>query len=383
MGSFQHTQSRRPRGRAPGKINASLNAKLAKVEWGEYRLGDLFDHIEQGQRLKKDDQRPGNIPFVMSGVTNTGVVGYISNPVASFPKDSITIDIFGNSFYRNYTYGAGDDTGAYWNEREPYSGKVLLFISAAIGKALMGNYSYGNKLRSSRSFDIVIKLPTKNGKIDFDFIEEFVAELEATRLAELEAYLEATGLRDYTLTPPEIEALTRFNSVTWKQFNLEALFGKSTRGKRLKSDDRIPGNLPFVTAGEADTGISAYIGNPVRIFDTNTVTIDMFGSAKYRSYKYGADDHVAVVHTEHLSSAAALFMTTAIEKSSHNGQFNYSRNFYAKDADDLFISLPVHEYNIDFTFIENLIVAVKKMVIRDVVEYTDRRIAATREVIDS
>ena len=62
----------------------------------------------------------------------------------------------------------------------------------------MGNYSYGNKLRSSRSFDIVIKLPTKNGKIDFDFIEEFVAELEATRLAELEAYLEATGLRDYT-----------------------------------------------------------------------------------------------------------------------------------------------------------------------------------------
>lgn len=138
----------------------------------------------------------------MSGVTNTGVVGYISNPVASFPKDSITIDIFGNSFYRNYAYGAGDDTGAYWNEGEPYSGKVLLFISATIGKALMGNYSYGNKLRSSRSLDIVIKLPTKNGKIDFDFIEEFVAELEATRLVELEAYLEATGLRDYTLTPP-------------------------------------------------------------------------------------------------------------------------------------------------------------------------------------
>lgn len=24
----------------------------------------------------------------------------------------------------------------------------------------------------------------------------------------------------------------------------------------------------------------------------------MFGSAKYRNYRYGADDHVAVVHTE-------------------------------------------------------------------------------------
>lgn len=50
--------------------------------------------------MKKDDQLPGDIPFVMSGVTNTGVVGYVSNPVAFFPKNSITIDIFGNAFYR-------------------------------------------------------------------------------------------------------------------------------------------------------------------------------------------------------------------------------------------------------------------------------------------
>lgn len=152
--------------------------------------------------MKKDDQLPGDIPFVMSGVTNTGVVGYVSNPVAFFPKNSITIDIFGNAFYRSYAYGGGDDTGAYWNEARPYSGNVLLFISATISKALTGVYSYGNKLRSSRSLDITINLPTKNGEIDFDFIEEFVAELEAMRLAELEAYLEATGLRDYTLTPP-------------------------------------------------------------------------------------------------------------------------------------------------------------------------------------
>ena len=73
------------------------------------------------------------------------------------------------------------------------------------------------------------------------------------------------------------------------------MFGKSTRGKRLKSDDRIAGHLPFVTAGEAEEGISAYISNEVEIFSSNTTTIDMFGSAKYRSYAYGADDHIAAV----------------------------------------------------------------------------------------
>ena len=47
------------------------------------------------------------------------------------------------------------------------------------------------------------------------------------------------------------------------------LFGKSTRGKRLKSADRIEGTLPFVTAGEADEGVSAFIGNDVEVFRKN------------------------------------------------------------------------------------------------------------------
>ena len=37
----------------------------------------------------------------------------------------------------------------------------------------------------------------------------------------------------------------------------------------------------------------------------------MFGSAKYRSYEYGADDHVAVVHTEKLKEDALLFSLPA------------------------------------------------------------------------
>ena len=87
------------------------------------------------------------------------------------------------------------------------------------------------------------------------------------------------------------------------------MFGKSTRGKRLKSADRISGNLPFVTAGETDEGVSDFIGNDVTVFSKNTITIDMFGSAKYRSYEYGCDDHVAVVHTNKLPKSASIFIT--------------------------------------------------------------------------
>lgn len=89
----------------------------------------------------------------------------------------------------------------------------------------------------------------------------------------------------------------------------------------------IQGNLPFITAGEADEGVSAFIGNKVQVFSENTTTIDMFGSAKYRNFKYGGDDHIAVVHTNKLPKFASIFVTSAIHKSSYNGQFNYGRNF--------------------------------------------------------
>ena len=226
-----------------------------------------------------------------------------------------------------------------------------------------------------------IHLPTKDGKIDFDFMESFIAELEARHIAELEAYLKVTGLNNYILTDEEQKVLVDFESWKWKQFNLEKLFGKSTRGKRLKSADRIEGVLPFVTAGEADEGISAYIGNDVDVFEANTTTIDMFGSAKYRNYQYGADDHVAVVHTEKLSKFASIFTTTAIHKSAHSGKFSYSRNFYAKDADELDILLPVVDGKPNYTGMALLISAVQKIVIKDVVLYSNKKIDTTKKVI--
>ena len=202
-------------------MNASLNEKLRTVKWGEYEFRQIFNRIEQGRRLKKDDQQPGKIPFVMAGITNTGVVNYISNPVAVFPQNSITIDIFGNAFYRDYAFGAGDDTGVYWNDEIEYSKETMLFFTIAMQKALSGKFFYGKKLRSSQSFNLKMKLPVKDGKIDFDFMESFIAELEARRIAELEArriaeleaYLSVTGLKNYTLTEEEQKAIRHFSAL--------------------------------------------------------------------------------------------------------------------------------------------------------------------------
>lgn len=141
------------------------------------------------------------------------------------------------------------------------------------------------------------------------------------------------------------------------------------------------GTLPFVTAGEADEGISDFIGNDVHIFSKNTTTIDMFGSAKYRNYKYGADDHIAVVHTEKLPMKAAIFVTSAIHKASHIGKFDYGHNFYAKDADALNIMLPVKNGNPDYVYMDRLISAIHKRILKDVIQYSDAKVLAAKKYV--
>lgn len=285
-------------------------------------------------------------------------------------------------FYQEKPYFTGDKIKILKPKNNKFNKNNSQFFLTVMKKPFelfsWGSSSYDTEIIKNQ----IIKLPIKNNEIDFEFIDSFVAELEAQRVAELEAYLQVTGLKDYELTEEEENALTQYYNWTWQTFNLKSLFGKSTRGKRLKSADRIKGNLPFVTAGETNEGISDFIGNNVEIFSDNTTTIDMFGSAKYRNYKYGGDDHIAVVHTEHLHKYASIFVTSAIHKSSHNGQFNYSNNFYASDADELNIVLPIRNNRPNYDSMSLLISAIHKLVIKDVVKYADNKISATRKVIN-
>ncbi|ASM36442.1 restriction endonuclease subunit S [Campylobacter sputorum] len=319
---------------------------------------------------------------ITAGLSDNGILGKTDVKAKIFGENTITIDMFGYAFYRPFKYKMVTHARVFsLYPKFKITKNHGLFIANSF-HFFKYKFGYENMCSWNKIKHENIKLPINlKSEIDFEFMENFIAELEAERIAELEAYLRVTNLKDYKLTTDEQNALKEFENLDWKKFNLENLFGKSTRGKRLKSDDRIPGNLPFVTAGENSEGISDFIGNNIEIFSKNTTTIDMFGSAKYRNYDYGADDHIAVVHTENLNKYAAIFITTSIHKASYTGEFHYGRNFYAKDADCLNINLPTKNGEIDFKFMENFITAVQKLVIKDVVLYADEKIEVTKKIV--
>ncbi|EFJ5390048.1 restriction endonuclease [Escherichia coli] len=342
----------------------------------------------------------GNYPYVARGSNNNGIKGYIDedelylNPgnTISFGQDTATM------FYQENAYFTGDKIKIFSLRHGELNSRIAFFLISAMKKSF-STFSWGSSSFNENVLNKVkINIPTFNNVPAYNYMVKYIEELEAAHIEELEAYLLVSGLADsrtrgladsrtrglisYELTPQEYNAIELLNSnnLMWGTYNLKKLFGPAIRGKRLKNADRIPGSLPFVTAGEGNEGISAFISNDVVVFPENTITIDMFGSAKYRNYEYGADDHVAVVHTEFFDRNAVIFITASIHKSSCTGKFNYGRNFYAKDADELMVSLPSKDNNPDYSFMETLILAVHKLVIKDVVQYTDKKLVAYRQI---
>lgn len=329
--------------------------------------------------------KSGITPLVSNASIDNGVMGFSNlNPLNKGNSLSCSDTTLGaeTMYYQKNDYIGYQHIQSLIPKFDRFNSAIAFFIISASHTATSnGQYDYGHKFNRKSMRKTVIFLPIcDDGSIDFDFMESFIAELEAERVAELSAYLTVSGLDDYELSSEEESVLKNFQSIKWDTYNLERLFGKSTRGKRLKGDDRIAGTLPFVTAGESSEGISAYISNDVEVFEKNTTTIDMFGSAKYRNYKYGADDHVAVVHTESVPMKSSIFLTAAIHKAAHTGKFDYGHNFYAKDADALDIQLPTIDGNPDYDTMTILISAVQKLVIKDVVLYADRKIEKAKTI---
>ena len=125
----------------------------------------------------------------------------------------------------------------------------------------------------------------------------------------------------------QLEQLEQDFSIEWQEYKIGNLFDIIKRGKRLKSTDRILGTIPFITAGVGEQGLSSYVGNDIEIFPANSLTIDMFGSVFYRSFNYGADDHVAVLTSseQKYSKYVLLYIAPLIQKVI-SGRFDYSRN---------------------------------------------------------
>ena len=369
-------------------MNAPLSKKLNEVKWGEFKIGDLFEILSYKKRFdanKVQLEKQGH-PYIVRTALNNGLKGFL-NEDEKYLNDGNTIS-FGQDtatmFYQEKPYFTGDKIKILKPKYSRFGKANALFFITEMTKSF-SNFSWGS---TSFSVDTIsdqqVSLPiTPENKIDFDFMEAFIRELEEERIRELAAYLKVSGFDNYELSKCESEALAHFNELKWKEFSYSEIFNHIKQGRRLKKGDQKPGKIPFVMAGTTNTGIVGYISNPIATFPKNSITIDIFGNTFYRNYDFGAGDDTGVYWNDdkNYSSEQMLYFSSCMEKSIR-GKFSFGKKLRSSQSFNFRIFLPVNsDDSPDYAFMETFISAVQKLVIKDVVLYADKKIAATKQAV--
>lgn len=318
----------------------------------------------------------------MAGVSNSGVVNYISNPVSIFPSNSITIDIFGNTFYRSYSFGAGDDTGVYWNDENNYSQETMKFFAISMSKALNGKFDFGKKLRSSQSLNFKMMLPVNSDGIDFDFMDSFIAEFEAERMAELEMYFTAAGLKSYELTPQEQEAISNYQNIEFTEFKITDLFAVKNTGNILSRHIvENSGKIPYLCASRENNSVSSYISYDSKFLEEGNC---IFIGGKtfvvtYQEYDfYSNDSHNLILYLKNENNRDKLtqmYLATCINKSLGH-KYSWGDSISNRKIQNDRVALPANNGQPDLSSMAPLISAIQKLVIKDVVLFAEKRITA-------
>ena len=326
------------------------------------------------------------LPVLTAGIENQGLNNYAPRDNATILKNVISISAnganTGATFYQNKEFTVLQDAYAISFKEELPNDNQYLFLTGAIAKSIYGNFAWTDKAGWEKVKKEFIQLPTKDGKIDFEFMDACIRELEEERIRELSAYLTVSGLDNYELSSEEKEALDAYDSIMFGKCKFKDIFNKIKQGRRLKKDDQIVGNIPFVMSGRTNTGVVGYISNPIALFPKNSITIDIFGNSFYRSYDFGAGDDTGVYWNDktQYSKEAMLYLTTAMEKTLL-GKYSYGKKLRSSQSFNFKMQLPTKDGKIDFSYMELLISAVQKLVIKDVVLYADEKIQSTKKIV--
>lgn len=386
MGGIQPAEKSEYGGRPPGKIDASLNEKLSAVEWGEYRIETLFTSSNGDFDLQKKHINGLGDYVITSGLTDKGILGKTDAPAKIFEKGTITVDMFGCPFYRQFQYKMVTHARVF--SLKPVFALTHnqgLFLSNSL-KFLSREFGYENMCSWEKIKTKTIQLPQYNGKIDFDFMENFIAELEAQRIAELEAYLSVTGLKDTHLSAEEEQALACYSEVEFKQFDIIEVFDVKNTGNILSRDIvENSGRIPYLCASAENNAVSSYIKyDESLINEGNCVFIG--GKTFVVSYQeknfYSNDSHNLALYPRQCerNKLNQLYLATCVYKSL-NHKYSWGNSISNAKIKKDKISLPVKDAKPDYSIMPTLISAIQKLVIKDVVAYSDKKLDATKQTI--
>ena len=379
--------------------------KDESIEWQEYKIGDFFE-IQNTLSFNKDKLTLGSeYDYVTRTSQNQGILQETSfvnqeniNALGTWSLGLLQMDFF----YRKKPWYAGQFIRKIISKIE-LSKNSILYFTVLFNKQKQNLLSGLVRDVDKAFLTAKVSLPTKKSKIAFDFIEKFlatlnaerVATLNAERVATLNAYLKTTGLKDYVLTADEQTTLDGLNSVVWGQFKIEDVLVWQKNIAELNplhldsltiSKEKI---YPFYGQATSNNGIIEYrhlkdevlnnkLGKPTILIHSNNQNTVYLDTPFYLKDGHGA---TSVLQSEHLDKITAQFFMASIKKVILQ-KYTYNSKATKIELKNTDIELPIKKDKTpDYQTMRLVISAMQKVVIKNVVNYLDVRIEKTTELI--
>lgn len=291
-----------------------------------------------------------------------------------------------------------------WNE------KIAYFFIASIQKFVsqFDNQQGGYKLEDIKNH--IIKVPIRNKKIDFDFMESLISKLEEKRISELINYLTLSGLDNYELSSEEkkflnyidntsnnIEELinNKLKAANWKEYKMSDLFDRIGTNKLPYKAKELPNHatgknvLPCLTSSFMNQGLNYYAPRENATILKNVISIPS-NSDVYRAYFQSEEftvlsDAYAISWKDmkkHITENQYLFMVLCINKVTDLPIYSYKNKLGGwNKVKNKKILLPQINQDIDFDFMEKIIIITKKIAIKKVVLWKDKVIEKSKECL--
>lgn len=299
--------------------------KIDTTNWKEFRVGDLFNGVSGDTDIKQHHINDKGLPVITSGLSNNGLLGLSDVKAKVISQNTITVDMFGNAFYRNYDYKMVTharvfalipkfdmtvNTGLYF--------ATILFY-------LPNKFDYSNMCSYEKIKDDMLLLPAIDPDTpDFDYMEEYIEEMKFKYIDELEKdndlnidkALEVTGLSYEDLDKDLIvESADKYEEFNYNDFYDLLLAPFYVGGESLSSS----GKYPVYSATSDNFGIQGYSNiQPAFIVDEDNPYYIVFGDhTKTFNFAYNSfstKDNVKTLRPKFKSKAINLYLLTVWSK---------------------------------------------------------------------
>ena len=277
-------------------------AKIDTSGWKEFQVGDLFDSKTGSFDIQPQQLSDDGTLVVSAGTANNGIIGRTEVDVAPISGNTITVDMFGHTIFRDYPYTMVTHARVFaLIPKNVVSKSVGQFVAGVLNRQFL-NYAYDNMCSFRKVENEFIKLPaTPSGEPDWVYMDEYMSAV----MRESKANLEIFGKVEKELRP--------VNALDWRQFTIGSLF-EIEKGTRLTRAAMIDGDTPFIGATLENNGITARIGNTGHIHPGGLMTVayngqKATGKAFYQPISFWASDDVNVLYPKYsLTENIALFL---------------------------------------------------------------------------